>query len=82
MVNVNSDPEVTGGHHCVCPTQKVPLLLHAPSTSYYSISLCTRQKPLQELGTGRVKCALVGWEPQVCEALTSGVEITEGVGTG
>lgn len=62
------------------PHRKSPLLLHAPSTSYYSISLCTRQKPLQELGTGRMKCALVDWEPQVREALNSGVEITEGVG--
>lgn len=62
--------------------REFPLLLHAPSTSYYGISLRTRQKPHQELGTGRMKCALVGWELQVCEALTSRVEITEGVCTG
>lgn len=62
--------------------REFPLLLHAPSTRYYGISLRTRQKPRQELGTGRMKCALVGWELQVCEALTSRVGLLRGCAQG
>lgn len=82
MVNVNSDPEVTGGHHCVRPTQKVPFVTARTLHQLLQHFPLHQTETTPELGTGRVKCALVGWEPQVCEALTSRVEITEGVGTG